>query len=361
METKFQVLEQAQPTRCEICHQADMFDPITESCVRCQALILTQTLPEQEAERYRRRQEAGLTVPRDTTVRASDIFRIIPEAFKLYRKNWPLFWAIMLIVTFVSELPRILFVLNDGSLGIETSIIFSIISLLTLLILNPLGMGALTKSILDTYRSEPTSLIDSYAFILKRGWRYLTTTALAGLYLVISLLPGIGIAMLGINFSQSNWLLMPLFCLIGFAIAILFGLRVYIRTLFISDVAIVEERYFSKAFCRSKELGYVNKNIILLFGVLSTLFAFVFQGIISSSFTLAGMVLLEVLQLTQPIFFVLMNTASSLLASAITPLLFATQLLLYFHIRMRTEEVKFTPENMKKSELHFQAPEINNV
>ena len=61
METKFQILEQTSPTRCEICHQADLFDPLTASCLRCQALILTQTLPEEEAERYRRRQEAGLT------------------------------------------------------------------------------------------------------------------------------------------------------------------------------------------------------------------------------------------------------------------------------------------------------------
>src|SRR5688572_30954116 len=104
MENRFQVLEQTQPTRCEICHQADLFDPYTASCLRCQAMILTQTLPEEEAERYRRRQEAGLTIPRDTSVPTSDLFRVIPEAFKLYSKNLPLFYSIILAVSLPATL-----------------------------------------------------------------------------------------------------------------------------------------------------------------------------------------------------------------------------------------------------------------
>src|SRR5688500_3859152 len=104
MEPNFQVKEQTQPVRCEVCHKSDLFDPFTASCLRCQALILTQALPEEEAERYRRRQEANLTMTRDTSVPTGDLFRVIPEAVKLCRRNFWLFFSIFAIATLPATL-----------------------------------------------------------------------------------------------------------------------------------------------------------------------------------------------------------------------------------------------------------------
>jgi hypothetical protein len=36
------VRKESKPTRCEICHQADLFDPITNICQRCENLALPQ-------------------------------------------------------------------------------------------------------------------------------------------------------------------------------------------------------------------------------------------------------------------------------------------------------------------------------
>ncbi|MBI4747827.1 MAG: hypothetical protein HY774_05030 [Acidobacteria bacterium] len=33
------ILKESLPTRCEVCHQADQFDPVTSLCGRCQAIV----------------------------------------------------------------------------------------------------------------------------------------------------------------------------------------------------------------------------------------------------------------------------------------------------------------------------------
>ncbi|HNJ39389.1 MAG TPA: hypothetical protein PKZ53_02790, partial [Acidobacteriota bacterium] len=33
------ILKESLPTRCEVCHQSDLFDPVTGLCGRCQAIV----------------------------------------------------------------------------------------------------------------------------------------------------------------------------------------------------------------------------------------------------------------------------------------------------------------------------------
>jgi hypothetical protein len=333
MESKFQILEQAQPTRCEICHQADQFDPFTASCLRCQAMILTHTLPEDEAERYRRRQEASLTVPRDTSVPVSDLFRVIPEAFKLYRRNLWLFYLIIVAVslpaTLIGLVPVVLpEMIKDNPLLI---IVVSLFSILFSLILYPIGMGALTKAILDRYRGEPASFVNSYSFIFERGWRYAATTVLGNLYMTLGFM----------------------FCLVG-------GVYTFPRSVFIPEVSIVEEKYFGKAFSRASYLGTINSGMVLVFGLLWVGAAFA-VSIIPTSLALIGGIIAGVLKLTSLILplTIITQILGALAGMVLTPLFFTTKLLLYFHLRMRTDEVKFTNEVSKKSELQPPIIEAN--
>jgi hypothetical protein len=296
-------------------------------------MILTHTLPEEEAERYRRRQEAGLTVPRDTSVQISDLFRVIPEAFKLYKRNLSLFYCIILAVSLPATLIGLVPILLPSMTRMNPGflMVFFLASLLISLILYPIGMGALTKSILDRYRGEPASFVDSFAFILERGWRYMATTILGNLYMSVGFM----------------------FCLVG-------GVYTFPRSLFIPDVSIVEEKYFGKAFSRADNLGTINTGMVLIFGLL-WLGASMAVGIIPAFLSIAGGLIIGALNLTSLILplTIISHLLGSLAGLVLTPLFFTTKLLLYFHLRMRTDEVKFTSEVAKKSELQPPIIEAN--
>jgi hypothetical protein len=40
---RIKIIESKSPERCEICHQADLFDPIVNSCKRCENLIVYES------------------------------------------------------------------------------------------------------------------------------------------------------------------------------------------------------------------------------------------------------------------------------------------------------------------------------
>src|SRR5262249_36585409 len=95
--TRFEVMAETVPVRCEICHQADKFDPYTETCLRCQALIVANSLPQQEATRYQERMQTAAPKA-DEKIPTSDLFRVAREAFRLYSRNFSLFIGILAIV-----------------------------------------------------------------------------------------------------------------------------------------------------------------------------------------------------------------------------------------------------------------------
>lgn len=320
-ERRFQVLEQTTASRCEVCHQADQFDPFTATCMRCQALIVAQSLPEEYAARYQQFQQTAR--PFDKNVPVSDLFRIIPEAFKLYSRNFWLFLKVCLFgqipITILSLLPAFLlvftaFLISPANLALVTMItLFGILG--TSMILWPIVSGALTKVILDRYRGEEASFSNSYKYIFGRGLKYIFTSIQGQFY------QGIGFFL----------------CLVG-------ALYTFPRGLFVPEVAIIEEKYYSDALERSKSLAKINVGLPLLFG-----FGWFFCITAAQIFVNLAISFSLKLFLSAPVADLIAQIVSSLGTLVALPLFFTTKLMLYFHLRMRSDEVLFIGDNPKKS------------
>lgn len=320
-ERKFQVLEQTTPSRCEVCHQADQFDVFTATCMRCQALLLAQSLPEEHAARYQQFQQNAR--PFDKSVPVSDLFRILPEAFNLYSRNFWLFLKVCLLgqvpITVVSILPSFLLAFASSvfsPLAFSSLIIaLSFVSLGFTFLLWPIMSGALTKAILDRYRGEEASLSKSYGFIFEKGWKYLVTSVLGELF-------------------QS----------VGFFLCLIGGVFTFPRGMFVQEVSIIEDKYYGESLKRSITLATKNIAVPLLFGIIWIGGNLVVQlAIVSSLALVLGLFLSATAanfigQITAAFFGLLM-----------VPFFFTSKLLLYFHLRMRTDEVLFIGDTPKKS------------
>src|SRR5262249_801040 len=119
----------------------------------------------------------------ETEVPTSDLFRVMREAFNLYRRNFLLFLSILAVV-------QIPIALSSGAvfMASKQSSMFPALMLIVgflSFILTPVTTGALLKAILDRYRGESASLGESYAFILDRGFRYILTSIFGGICQVI--------------------------------------------------------------------------------------------------------------------------------------------------------------------------------
>lgn len=103
----FQILEEKAATRCDICHQADLFDPMTGICQRCEpiATVALAQLAEEQAENFHpeptpvQTPTPVVTSPLATyhpTLSARDRWLILREAFGLYRDHLQVFLSIVL-------------------------------------------------------------------------------------------------------------------------------------------------------------------------------------------------------------------------------------------------------------------------
>src|SRR5262249_54440088 len=130
---------------------------------------------------------------------------------------------------------------------------------LSSIVLPYISSGALMKAILDRYRGEKATVADAYRFIINKGWRFLLTSIIGGIYQFIGYIA----------------------CFIGL-------LYTFPRGAFVSEVAIIEDKYFSKAFNRSKRLGTRNTSMINLFGFLCGLAYFIVFVLILMPLTFVG-------------------------------------------------------------------------
>ena len=320
-ERKFQVLEQTAPSRCEVCHQADQFDVFTATCMRCQALILAHSLPEEDAQRYQQFQQFAR--PRDTKVPVSDLFRIMPEAFKLYSRNFSLFLKVcllgQLLLIVLSLSPAFILGFGGGQISPLNAALAILATLLLVLtttfVVWPIMSGALTKAILDRYRGENASVLESYKFIFGRGWKYISTAIMGSLY-------------------QS----------VGFFLCLVGAVYTFPRGMFVPEVAIIEEKYSSEALKRSKNLATINIGIPLLFGLIWIGGGLVLQIAVKLIFVLSLGVFLPGNMVG-----LIAQIVSSLVNLFILPFIFTTELLMYFHLRMRSDEVLFIGDTPKKA------------
>lgn len=98
----FQILEEKAATRCDICHQADLFDPISGTCQRCEpiATVALAQLAEEQAENFHPEPTPVQTPPPvvtsplatyHPTLSARDRWLILREAFGLYHDHFHTF------------------------------------------------------------------------------------------------------------------------------------------------------------------------------------------------------------------------------------------------------------------------------
>ena len=63
IEGKIQIKKETFPTRCEICHQADRFDPISGVCIRCQSHLHRCSQPEIYPSTAKRFFDSSIFIP----------------------------------------------------------------------------------------------------------------------------------------------------------------------------------------------------------------------------------------------------------------------------------------------------------
>lgn len=304
MAQKFQVKTEKQATRCDICHQADQMDAFTGACMRCQALIVTNTVPASNASRYndwmvtfRANNEAA----NNASLSSNELFRVIGEAAAIYLRNFLAFVGIIAIIQIPAKLLP-LFISYQGWARTNTLLGFAI-STIVPLILASLATGALNRAILQSYQREKVSILAAYRFILQRGPKYIVTSLLGSLFQVIGFFA----------------------CYIG-------GLYTYPRGAFISEVAVAEEKYFMAALKRSIDLGQYNSISLLAIGLINwCLLSF------SGGFGIYVADWCKHMLTNLPGFtYSYISLGSSLIPELIfVPLFLTIKMLLYFHLRMR--------------------------
>ncbi|MBX7219317.1 MAG: hypothetical protein K1Y36_05180 [Blastocatellia bacterium] len=96
----FHVTREGTATRCEICHQSDLYDPETNLCGRCQPLVDSRLIQIQPAP------EAGSPTPFDDAVSdffrpelsLTDFFRLVRAAGRLHSENFGVFVSLQAVV-----------------------------------------------------------------------------------------------------------------------------------------------------------------------------------------------------------------------------------------------------------------------
>ncbi len=110
---RFEIKQELLPTRCEVCHQADLFDPKTEICQRCQGTFPARwvivspprlsPLPSLPAT-LARLEYAPLTAGQSPQLTYRDVIEVWTAAVRLYFQHFRVFCGASALV----EIPRFL-------------------------------------------------------------------------------------------------------------------------------------------------------------------------------------------------------------------------------------------------------------
>lgn len=238
MANNFQIKTKNKSTRCEICHQTDQFDLATETCLRCSALVVANLLPQPTANNQFNDWMVTLGRTQAPSLTFRELFNIIKESLDLYFKNFLLFFGIISIpffpVAFLSEH----FIYQV--IGVNDGLYRFIIYWGTPFVVTALAGAVLSTAILNRYQNQPTSILNSYKELFKRGTSFVSTVVFGQFYQIIGIV----------------------FCWLGL-------LYTYPSGAFISETAIVDQHYKAEAFKTSHRFGSRVPIFLLLFGLFS--------------------------------------------------------------------------------------------
>ncbi|MBX7219313.1 MAG: hypothetical protein K1Y36_05160 [Blastocatellia bacterium] len=257
----FRIVQEKTASRCEICHQSDLFDLETGVCGRCQPLIQSQLVPRldwiEDAASPAMIAPAGFQAFRTPgqltyshpTLSLRSLRRLAREAFHHYRHNFPVFFSIVALMEFPLA---VMTYLLRGFPGVV------IVLALVATLLGTIASGALTSAVLDAFPGENVSVNRAYNFIRRRGWRFVYASLLGQVNRWAGFLGGsIAGFFVGAFFSaltQNPW---PM-AVLAFIGGLWLGGKTYSTAAFVTEIAALEGREFDDALFRSRWLGETN-------------------------------------------------------------------------------------------------------
>lgn len=238
----FQIVKEKAPTRCDICHQADQFDPLSEMCLRCQPLVAAGKIPQPELELPRNHSlsDQFLESIFRPHLSAGDVLSIIQDAVQLLRNNFRLLASIVILIEIPAML-GILFAGNDFLLRLflpPGPFKSELVLWLAITVLTSLSHAALVKAIFDRSQGNETSVRTVFQFLWRRGLRFAATIALGRVYQFV-----------------------------GFLFCGILGFYTYPSGAFIPEIAVIEERSLAHSFRESNQLSLRNWFLICGYGV----------------------------------------------------------------------------------------------
>ncbi len=230
---------------------------------------------------------------------------LFDEVFSFYRKNFLLIFGIAgLVYVPYYIIFKLIYSIPPGTLtegpawstlgaSLWTSIFFLLAAML--------AEAALIKAVADRYLGQPSSVLGAYGFILQRF-----SSVIGTLFLLVL-----------------AW--------IGGIITIIGWIFVFFWTVFVMSVFAIEDRAFTDAFSRSRELAQKNWGRIFLVGVITILISVIINGGIEW--------LIELIfgKYPQGVQAVIAGSLTGLAEAMVVPLGLTAFVSLYFDIRVRKE------------------------
>lgn len=351
----FQILEEKAATRCDICHQADLFDPMTGICQRCEpiATVALAQLAEEQAEIFHpeltpvQAPRPVVTSPLATyhpTLSARDRWLILREAFGLYRDHFHTFLSLTLRIEAPLAAVFLMVALFPAKLLWPGVLLLGLI--LSFFPIKEMRDGSLICAVFDSLPDRIPSVERAIQFANRRNHQHLWTMwnvksqqslAAAGGFFLVTIFIGL---ILGHLVGPIPMGLLTI--LFGFC----FSWLVLSHNAFYRQIIVLEGRSAEEACRRSNWLTSHNLkwisflNAVNWLGMLLVAFLGLTPGIKAIAvgwLTICSPVAFGVLAGIHPIWFVVLMALKIL----ITPFLTITHTLSYLVLRRRAEGMQF--------------------
>lgn len=185
MESKtFQIKQELLPTRCEVCHQADLFDPKTGMCERCHAVLPSEPDPHDGLLVYQRPVGLSWRITEIMTNAPPLPFRSLAQALvRTPRLLGPVFFPVVCVEMVVRWLTiKCIDLPLTSVMGNELSLIVTLGLIFFCLVLSPLQTIAVTLATADAQQDEPRQLRTIYSRIWERGSSLISALIVMGSY-----------------------------------------------------------------------------------------------------------------------------------------------------------------------------------
>ncbi|HNG93535.1 MAG TPA: C1 domain-containing protein [Acidobacteriota bacterium] len=181
---RFEIKQELLPTRCDVCHQADLFDPKTGMCERCHGVLPSEPDPQSGLLVYQRPIGLNWRITEIMTNAPPLPFRSLAQALvRAPRLLGPVFFPVVCVEMVVRWLTiKCIDFPLTSLMGNELSLIVILGLILVCLVLSPLQTIALTLATADTQQDEPRQLRTIYSRIWERGSSLISALIVMGSY-----------------------------------------------------------------------------------------------------------------------------------------------------------------------------------